>query len=171
MATAVAITRSRFRHEAGSVGSRAFTESFPYGILAGGSIERPYSFVPTGCQGLPQLKLRGFPQALLWQYPPGVNGCCYCLRQSRQQTVHQEVRFIRQRLPASETGYLLTRRFILQGNRLTINCDAVAPPYRDELTCIRVAVVQAPDLSRPLPRNEMCLGQAMPAMPRESRPC
>ena len=53
-----------------------------------------------------------------------------------------------------ETGYLLTRQFILDGNRLTINCDAVAPPYRNELTGIRVAVVQAPDVSQPLPQNE-----------------
>ena len=54
----------------------------------------------------------------------------------------------------AETGYLLTRQFVLEGNGLTINCDSVAPPYRDELTGIRVAVVQAPDLSRPLPQNE-----------------
>ena len=54
----------------------------------------------------------------------------------------------------TETGYLLTRQFVLEGNRLTINCDAVAPPYRNELTGIRVAVVQAPDLSKPLPQNE-----------------
>ena len=54
----------------------------------------------------------------------------------------------------SETGYLLTRQFTLEGNRLTINCEGVPPPYRDELTGIRVAVVQAPDLSKPLPQNE-----------------
>ena len=54
----------------------------------------------------------------------------------------------------AQTGYLLTRQFILAGNRLTINCDAVAPPYRGELTGIRVAVVQAPDPYKPLPQNE-----------------
>ena len=62
-------------------------------------------------------------------------------------------RFIGHRA-GGETGYLLTRQFILAGNRLRINCDAYTGVYRTELTGLRVAVVQAPDVSRPLPQNE-----------------
>ena len=42
------------------------------------------------------------------------------------------------------TGYLLTRQFVLEGSRLTINCSSPPLPYMKAGDGIRVAVVEAP---------------------------
>lgn len=46
-----------------------------------------------------------------------------------------------------QTGYLITREFILEGTRLLINCSAVYKPYHDKESGIQVEVVEAPDFS------------------------
>lgn len=49
-----------------------------------------------------------------------------------------------------DTGYLLTRQFVLEGNRLLLNCTALPIPYHQRgVDGIRVAIIEAPDyLSR-----------------------
>ena len=44
-----------------------------------------------------------------------------------------------------DTGYLLTRQFILEGNRLVLNCRALPHPYHKDSDGIRVSIIQAPD--------------------------
>ena len=44
-----------------------------------------------------------------------------------------------------QTGYLLTRQFVLEGNRLVLNCSSVPRNYHQESDGIRVEIIQAPD--------------------------
>ena len=44
-----------------------------------------------------------------------------------------------------QTGYLLTRQFVLEGTKLKINCSSVPGPYQKDTDGIRVAIVEAPD--------------------------
>ena len=46
---------------------------------------------------------------------------------------------------ANQTGYLLTRQFVLEGSKLRINCSSAAGPYQQESDGIRVAIIAAPD--------------------------
>jgi len=53
-------------------------------------------------------------------------------------------RFIGQ-VAGTQTAYLLTRQFLLEGNQLRINCTALPIPYHKESDGIRVAILEAPD--------------------------
>lgn len=53
-------------------------------------------------------------------------------------------RFIGQ-VAAAETGYLLTRQFVFEGNTLKLNCSALPIPYHKESDGIRVAILEQPD--------------------------
>ena len=44
-----------------------------------------------------------------------------------------------------ETGYLLTRQFVLEGTKLKLNCSALPAPYHQETDGIQVAIIEAPD--------------------------
>ncbi len=44
-----------------------------------------------------------------------------------------------------QTGYLLTRQFIVEGNKLVLNCTALPSPYHKDTDGIRVAIIEAPD--------------------------
>jgi hypothetical protein len=53
-------------------------------------------------------------------------------------------RFIGQ-VAGEDTGYLLTRQFVLEGTKLRFNCSALPIPYFKESDGIRVAILEAPD--------------------------
>ena len=53
-------------------------------------------------------------------------------------------RFIGQ-VAGQETGYMLTRQFVLEGNTLKLNCAAPPIPYHKESDGIRVAILEQPD--------------------------
>ena len=53
-------------------------------------------------------------------------------------------RFIGQ-YAGDQTGYLLTRQFILDGSTLKLNCSALPGPYMQESDGIKVEVIAAPD--------------------------
>jgi hypothetical protein len=53
-------------------------------------------------------------------------------------------RFIGQ-VAGEQTGYLLTRQFVLDGTALDLNCSAVPVPYQRDSDGIRVAIIEAPD--------------------------
>ena len=53
-------------------------------------------------------------------------------------------RFIGQ-FAGEETGYLVTREFVLEGSRLELNCSAVPAPYWKDTDGIRVAIFERPD--------------------------
>jgi hypothetical protein len=53
-------------------------------------------------------------------------------------------RFIGQ-TAGEQTGYLLTRQFVLEGSALELNCTALPVPYQRDGDGIRVAVLEAPD--------------------------
>jgi hypothetical protein len=53
-------------------------------------------------------------------------------------------RFIGQ-VAGNQTGYLLTRQFLLEGSELHLNCSALPIPYHKESDGIRVAILQQPD--------------------------
>ena len=53
-------------------------------------------------------------------------------------------RFIGQ-VAGNQTGYLLTRQFLLEGSELRLNCSALPIPYHKESDGIRVAILQEPD--------------------------
>lgn len=53
-------------------------------------------------------------------------------------------RFIGQ-TAGQQTGYLLTRQFVLEGTELRINCSALPIPYFKDSDGIRVAIIEAPD--------------------------
>jgi hypothetical protein len=44
-----------------------------------------------------------------------------------------------------QTGYLLTRQFIVEGSKLVLNCTALPLVYQQEADGIRVAIIEAPD--------------------------
>jgi len=44
-----------------------------------------------------------------------------------------------------QTGYLLTRQFVLEGTKLKVNCTSLPIPYHKESDAIRVAIIEAPD--------------------------
>ena len=44
-----------------------------------------------------------------------------------------------------QTGYLLTRQFILEGSKLILNVSSQPAPYQKETDGIRVAIIEAPD--------------------------
>ena len=44
-----------------------------------------------------------------------------------------------------QCSYRLKSQFILEGNRLVLNCRALPHPYHKESDGIRVAIIQAPD--------------------------
>jgi hypothetical protein len=44
-----------------------------------------------------------------------------------------------------QTGYLVTRQFVLEGTRLRLNCSSVPGPYYKETDGIWVEVLEAPD--------------------------
>ena len=53
-------------------------------------------------------------------------------------------RFVGQ-VAGDQTGFLLTRQFVLEGNALRINCVSHPQPYANETDGIRVAIIAAPD--------------------------
>ena len=53
-------------------------------------------------------------------------------------------RFIGQ-VAGDQTGFLLTRQFVLEGTRLKINCSSLPRPYAQTSDGIRVAIIAAPD--------------------------
>lgn len=53
-------------------------------------------------------------------------------------------RFVGQTAGA-ETGYLLTRQFVLEGNTLKLNVSSPAGPYYQETDGVQVAILEAPD--------------------------
>ena len=48
-----------------------------------------------------------------------------------------------------QTGYLLTRQFVVEGNRLVLNCSALPKAYQQPSDGIRVAILEAPDFKTP----------------------
>jgi hypothetical protein len=44
-----------------------------------------------------------------------------------------------------QTGYLLTRQFIVEGSKLVLNCTALPLQYHKETDGIRVAIIEGPD--------------------------
>ncbi len=56
-----------------------------------------------------------------------------------------------------QTGYLLTRQFILDGSKLTINCSSVPNPYMQKQAGIQVSVVEAPDFKSRETNNEKAI--------------
>ncbi|MCX6623120.1 MAG: hypothetical protein NTY38_19045 [Acidobacteria bacterium] len=56
-------------------------------------------------------------------------------------------RFIGQWASAEDTGYLVTREFLLEGTRLELNCSAVPAPYWKATDGIRVASFERPDFA------------------------
>ena len=44
-----------------------------------------------------------------------------------------------------QTGFLLTRQFVLEGGSLKINCSALPGPEKQESDGIRVSIIAAPD--------------------------
>lgn len=44
-----------------------------------------------------------------------------------------------------QTGYLLTRQFIMEGSKLLLNISSLPAPYQKETDGIRVAIIEAPD--------------------------
>lgn len=53
-------------------------------------------------------------------------------------------RFIGQ-TAGQQTGYLVTRQFVLEGTKLRLNCSALPIPYFKESDGIRVGILEAPD--------------------------
>ena len=53
-----------------------------------------------------------------------------------------------------QTGYLLTRQFILEGSALALNCSALPIPYQRDTDGIRVGIIEAPDFQTPETRWE-----------------
>lgn len=49
----------------------------------------------------------------------------------------------------TQTGYLLTRQFVIEGNRLVLNCSALPKAYQQPSDGIRVAIIEAPDFKTP----------------------
>ncbi|MCX6620865.1 MAG: hypothetical protein NTY38_07250 [Acidobacteria bacterium] len=48
-----------------------------------------------------------------------------------------------------QTGYLMTRQFVVEGSKLVINCTALPGNYQKPADGIRVAVLEAPDYETP----------------------
>jgi hypothetical protein len=65
-------------------------------------------------------------------------------------------RFIGQ-AAGEQTGYLLTRQFVLEGTGLEINCSAFPVPYQRPSDGIRVAILEAPDFKTPETRWEKAI--------------
>jgi len=57
-------------------------------------------------------------------------------------------RFVGQ-VAGTETGYLLTRQFLLEGNTLKLNCSSPPRSYHRDTDGIQVAILEAPDFQTP----------------------
>jgi len=57
-------------------------------------------------------------------------------------------RFVGQ-VAGTETGYLLTRQFLLEGNTLKLNCSSPPRSYHRDTDGIQVAILEAPDFQSP----------------------
>jgi hypothetical protein len=72
------------------------------------------------------------------QHAPGRNGGIGLARLKRDHFVEQRA--------VGDPGYLLTREFVLEGNKLALNTIMPGKPYTEQ--CIRVEIVQRPQLGQ-----------------------